>query len=128
MLDLKGKHAIITGGGTGIGRSIALHLAQEGCNVILTGLGDDDLNKVRLACEGYGVKAWAKETRLDDYASIDEFHEYVAGLGMGIDLFVLNAGISQRERALDTDFSVDEKILKIDFLGGVYLVKKFYHI
>ena len=125
MLDLKGKYAIVTGGGTGIGRSIALHLAQEGCHLILTGLGIDDLEKVKAECEQYGVRAWAKETRLDDYASIDAFHDYVVGLGVGIDLFVLNAGISQREKALDTDISVDEKILKIDYLSGVYLVKKF---
>ena len=125
MLDLKGKYAIVTGGGTGIGRSIAMHLAKEGCNLILTGLGIDDLTKVKEECEALNVKAWAMETRLDDYASIDEFHDYVVGLGVGIDLFVLNAGISQREKALDTDFSVDEKILKIDFLSGVYLVKKF---
>ena len=125
MLDLKGKHAIVTGGGTGIGRSIAIHLAQEGCNLILTGLGIDDLNKVKGECEAFGVQAWATETRLDDYSSIDEFHDYVMQLGVSIDLFVLNAGISQREKALDTDFSVDEKILKIDFLSGVCLVKKF---
>ena len=125
MLDLKGKYAIITGGGTGIGRSIALHLAKEGCNLILTGLGQNDLDQVKAECEALGVKAWAKETRLDDYASIDEFHGFVAELGVGIDLFVLNAGISQREKALDTDFSVDEKILKVDFLSGVYLVKQF---
>lgn len=125
MLDLKGKHAIVTGGGTGIGRSIAIHLAKEGCNLILTGLGIDDLNKVKGECEAFGVQAWATETRLDDYSSIDEFHDYVMQLGVSIDLFVLNAGISQREKALDTDFCVDEKILKIDFLSGVYLVKKF---
>ena len=125
MLDLKGKNAIVTGGGTGIGRSIALHLAQEGCNTILTGLGMEDLERVKSECEAYGVKAWAMETQLDDYGSIDRFHAFVVELGIGVDLFVLNAGISQRERALDTDFSVDEKILKIDFLSGVYLVKKF---
>ena len=125
MLDLRGKNAIITGGGTGIGRSIALHLAKEGCNLILTGLGLDDLNHVKAECEVLGVKAYATETQLDDYASIDRFHEFVTGLSLNIDLFVLNAGISQREKALDTAFSVDEKILKVDFLSGVYLVKKF---
>ena len=62
MLNLKGKHAIVTGGGTGIGRSIALHLAKEGCNLILTGLGENDLVKVKEECEALGVKAWAKET------------------------------------------------------------------
>ena len=125
MLDLKNKTALITGGGTGIGQSIALHLAQEGCHLVLTGLGIDDLNKTKEMCEQYGVRAWATETQLDDYASIDRLYDYVTEQGLSIDLFVLNAGISQREKALETDFSVDEKILKIDFLSGVYLVKKF---
>ena len=119
MLDLKNKTALITGGGTGIGQSIALHLAQEGCHLVLTGLGIDDLNKTKAMCENYGVKAWATETQLDDYASIDRLYDYVISSNLSIDLFVLNAGISQREKAFDTDISVDEKILKVDFLGGV---------
>jgi short-subunit dehydrogenase len=125
MLDLRNKTALVIGGGTGIGQSIALHLAQEGCNLMLTGLGIDDLNKTKALCEQHGVKAYATESQLDNYASIDRLYDYVVSQNLSIDLFVLNAGISQRERALDTDFSVDEKILKIDFLSGVYLVKKF---
>ena len=125
MLDLKGKTALITGGGTGIGQSIALHLAQEGCHLVLTGLGIDDLNKTKEMCKQCGVKAYATETQLDDYTSIDRLYDYVISNGLSIDLFVLNAGISQREKALDTDINVDEKIMKIDFLSGVYLVKKF---
>ena len=125
MLDLRNKTALITGGGTGIGRSIALHLAQKGCHIVLTGLGMDDLNAVKAECERYGVRAFATETQLDDYASIDRLYDYVVGQGLSIDIFVLNAGISQREKALETDFGVDEKILRIDFLSGVYLVKKF---
>ncbi len=125
MLNLKNKTALITGGGTGIGRSIALHLAQEGCHLVLTGLGLNDLESAKAECKRYGVKVYATETQLDDYASIDRLYDYVVSNGLSIDLFVLNAGISQREKALDTDISVDEKILKIDFLSGVYLVKKF---
>ena len=125
MLNLKNKTALITGGGTGIGRSIALHLAQEGCNLVLTGLGLSDLEAAKAECEKYGVKAYATETQLDDYASIDRLYDFVVSNGLSIDIFVLNAGISQREKAFDTDISVDEKILKIDFLSGVYLVKKF---
>lgn len=125
MIQLKDKTALITGGGTGIGQSIALHLAKEGCHLVLTGLGIDELNKTKAACEQFGVKAYAIETQLDDYTSIDRLYEYVMEQGLRIDLFVLNAGISQRDKAFDTDISIDEKILKIDFLSGVYLVKKF---
>ena len=98
MLNLKNKTALVTGGGTGIGQSIALHLAQEGCNLVLTGLGIDDLNKTKELCEQYGVRAYATETQLDDYSSIDRLYEYVISNNLSIDLFVLNAGISQRER------------------------------
>ncbi len=125
MIDLKNKTALVTGGGTGIGRSIALHLAKEGCHLVLTGLGINDLNTVKAECEQFGVRAYAIETQLDDYSSIDRLYDYVVGQALSIDLFVLNAGISQREKALDTDISVDEKIMKIDFLSGVYLVKRF---
>ncbi len=125
MIKLKGKTALVTGGGTGIGQSIATHLAQEGCNLILTGLGIEELNRTKATCEKFEVKAYATETQLDDYASIDRLYDFVNNLGLKIDIFVLNAGISQREKALETDFSVDEKILKIDFLSSVYLVKKF---
>ena len=125
MLNLKNKTALITGGGTGIGQSIAIHLAKEGCHLVLTGLGIDDLNKTKEMCEQYDVKAWVTETQLDDYTSIDRLYDFVVSNNLSIDLFVLNAGVSQREKALDTDICVDEKILKIDFLSGVYLVKKF---
>lgn len=125
MIRLKDKTALITGGGTGIGQSIARHLAQEGCNLVLTGLGIEDLELTKFECERFGIKAYAIETHLDDYASIDQLYEYVIRQGLTIDIFVLNAGISQREKALDTDISIDEKILKIDFLSGVYLIKKF---
>ena len=96
MINLKGKTALVTGGGTGIGQSIATHLAQEGCNLILTGLGIEELNQAKAICEKFGIKAYATETQLDDYASIDQLYDFVNNLG-----------------------------LKIDFLSGVYLVKKF---
>ena len=89
MLQLKNKTALITGGGTGIGQSIALHLAQEGCHLVLTGLGIDDLNKTKEMCEQYGVKAYATETQLDDYSSIDRLYDYVIEKGLSIDLFYI---------------------------------------
>jgi Short-chain dehydrogenases of various substrate specificities len=125
MIDLKNKTALVTGGGSGIGRSISIHLAKEGCNLILTGLGPKELNETKAKCEKHGVKAYAIETNLSDYASIDRLYEYVVNLKVGIDIYVLNAGISQRDKVFDTDFSVDEKILQIDFLSSVYLIKKF---
>lgn len=125
MITLHGKTALVTGGGTGIGRSIALHLAQEGCHLVLTGLGEEALVATKTDCEAKGIKAFAVETHLDDYRSIDALYDFVVSQGLHIDLFVLNAGISQRDKAFDTDFAVDEKIMQVDYLSSVYLIKRF---
>ena len=43
MSSLKGKNAIITGGGRGLGKAVALLLAQEGVNIGITGRNEDHL-------------------------------------------------------------------------------------
>ena len=120
--NLKGKTALVTGSGSGIGRSISRHLAMEGCNLVLAGRNLEALEETKSQCEEYGVEVQAARVDLSDYSSIDALAASVHGQ---IDIFVLNAGISQRARALDTAFEVEEKIMKVDFLSGVYLLKAF---
>ena len=104
---------------------IAYQFAQRGTNVILTGLGEEQLSKVEERCRQYGVKAWHREVNLEDTASIDALIEYVDSLGLKPDFFVLNAGISQRALTLDCDISMDRKLMEINYFGGVYIIKKF---
>ena len=47
MKDFKGKVAVITGAGRGIGRGIALRCAQEGMKVVLAGIGMESLTKTK---------------------------------------------------------------------------------
>ena len=125
MVQFKDKTLLITGGGTGIGEAIAYQFAQRGTNVILTGLGEEQLTKVEERCRQYGVKAWHREVNLEDPASIDALIEYVNSLGLKPDFFVLNAGISQRALTLDCDISLDRKLMEINYFGGIYIIKKF---
>ena len=125
MVQFKDKTLLITGGGTGIGEAIAYQFAQRGTNVILTGLGEEQLSKVEERCRQYGVKAWHREVNLEDPASIDALIEYVNSLGLKPDFFVLNAGISQRALTLDCDISLDRKLMEINYFGGIYIIKKF---
>lgn len=120
--NLKDKTAIVTGSGSGIGRAISRHLAMEGCNLILVGRKLESLEETKSQCEKYGVDVQLFPADLSDFSSIDAL---AAGVRQQIDIFVLNAGISQRAKALDTAFEVEEKIMKVDFLSGVYLLKAF---
>jgi NAD(P)-dependent dehydrogenase (short-subunit alcohol dehydrogenase family) len=58
-LGLKDKVAIVTGGGKGIGRSIALTLAGDGCNVVVADINEENAGVTAGKCEALGVKALA---------------------------------------------------------------------
>lgn len=125
MILLKNKNAIVTGASSGIGAAIASRLAKEKCNLFLTGLGETQLHETKETCEKEGVKVYFKECDFANFTSIDELVKEIKKIGFHIDLYVLNAGISQRDRGLETDLSIDQKIMQINYWSSVYLIKKF---
>lgn len=125
MIDFRNKTAMITGAASGIGEAISYQLAQRGCNLILTGLNLSGLEAVQQKCKSYGVEASIFEMNLADLASVDSFAGAIKEKYASIDVFILNAGISQRAKTLETDFSVDRKIMDVNYFGSVYLIKQF---
>ncbi|MEM8753252.1 MAG: SDR family NAD(P)-dependent oxidoreductase [Pseudomonadota bacterium] len=87
--DLAGKRAFVTGGGTGIGRSIALALADAGAEVVVTGRREEPLKAV--AAESSRI-AW----RVMDVTDEREVVDAVASAGR-IDIMVPNAGIAETQ-------------------------------
>ncbi|HEX6506228.1 MAG TPA: SDR family NAD(P)-dependent oxidoreductase [Chloroflexota bacterium] len=83
---LEGKTALVTGGGRGIGRSIALALARAGTRVVITGRGQDALETVR---EELGPQAVAVA---GDVSNESDVRRIVESAG-AIDILINNAGI-----------------------------------
>lgn len=125
MLDLANKTVLITGAGTGIGEAIAYRFATLGAHLILTGLDTVNLDKVKENCMNKGVRAFAFACDFSQHHEIDNLVSFIETHHLKIDVFVLNAGISQRALTLDADFEVDKKIMEINYFGAVYLIKKF---
>ena len=123
MLKFKEKTVLITGGGSGIGEAMAYQYALKGANVILTGRRLDLLERVKRKCEELGVKAWVKTVDVEQAESIDALVEWIRAEGHLIDFLLLNAGISQRALTLETDISVDRRLMEVNYFGGIYLVK-----
>ena len=123
MLDFKNKTALITGGGTGIGEALAYEYAKKGANVILTGRRIEPLQEVQKKCMQLGVEAWCKTVDMEKSETIDELVAWIHEEGHQIDFLLLNAGISQRALTLETDISVDRRLMEVNYFGGIYLVK-----
>jgi len=92
MKRLAGRVAMVTGGGRGIGRSIALAFAREGCNVVVSSRTQTELESVVHELEKGGVKGYAIPVDVMSYESIrDAVAEAIASAGQ-LDILVNNAG------------------------------------
>lgn len=96
MRGLRGKKALITGGSRGIGRDVALRLAEEGVNVTINyNTGEAEAHRVVEEAEAHGVTAFALKGNVADPKDAESLVEAtVAQLG-GIDILVNNAGITR---------------------------------
>ena len=96
-MDLAGKAALITGGGTGVGRATTLELAQQGCNVLVnySRSADDAANTVKDA-EAFGVKAIAHQADVSDDAQCRPMAEAATTAFGRLDILVNVAGICPR--------------------------------
>lgn len=123
MIAFKGRKVLITGGGSGIGEAMAYQYAMKGADVILTGRRLEPLEAVQKKCIALGVKAWCKTVDMEKPETIDELVSWIHDEGHLLDFLFLNAGISQRALTLETDISVDRRLMEVNYFGGIYLVK-----
>jgi len=92
-MKLDNKIAIVTGARRGIGRAIALALAKEGANVVVSDISQEDCQKVVTKIEGLGRKGLALKCNVTSRAEVEDMvRRTVAEFGK-VDILVNNAGI-----------------------------------
>jgi len=127
--DLRGRVAIVSGGSTGIGRAIALELAEHGTHIAFNyvddGTGDGDAEAVRTAKElrELEVNVFCRACDVRDRGDVDRFvEETVEELG-GVHILINNAGIG-RDRALwrmsDEQW---QDVLDTNLTGAFYMTR-----
>jgi 2-hydroxycyclohexanecarboxyl-CoA dehydrogenase len=122
-MKLRGKTALVTGGGRGIGRAIALGLAQEGAQVAVLDILADNADAVAREIEATGVKALALPCDLTKRAQVERaVADTLAQFGQ-IDILVNNAGWDRMEMFLDSEEETWDKIIAINFKGMLYVCK-----
>lgn len=124
-IDLAGRTALVTGGGRGIGRAIAISLAEAGADVAVNYRRDRDAAlDVVAEIEGLGRRARAYgasvEVWEDDEAMVAEVLRDFGSVG----ILVNNAGIASRGQAVaDTDPAEMERVVRVHAFGPFYLCK-----
>ena len=123
-MELKGKTAIVTGGGRGIGEGIARVLAREGANVVVMGRHADEVERVSHSIEASGGSALPVVADVTDWASLQALTAKTVDRFGGVDILVNNAGIEGPPRLLE-DLPVEQwdEVLGIN-LKGVFLCCK----
>ena len=99
---LQGKTAIITGGDSGIGRSVAIHFAREGANVVISyNQADEDANETLRLIQAEGTKGKLFKGDLGDEATCQRLiQETVSEFG-SLDILVNNAGNHEEDTSIE---------------------------
>jgi 3-oxoacyl-[acyl-carrier protein] reductase len=118
VVNLKGKIAIVTGAGHGIGREIALNLARSGAEVVVTDVSDKIFEVVK-EIESVGSKAFPVKCDVTDAKEAVAIDEKVMGKYEKVDILVNNAGIYPQKPFLEMTMEEWNKVLSIN-LNGVF--------
>jgi NAD(P)-dependent dehydrogenase (short-subunit alcohol dehydrogenase family) len=122
-MSLEGRTALVTGGSRGIGRAIAIGLAEDGADVAINYRKDSDAAMETVAAiEKLGRRARAYQASVDDRAA-DEAMVAAALDELGpIDILVNNAGIASRGRdVVRTEFAEIERVVGTHAFGAFHL-------
>ena len=124
-MHLEGRTAVITGAASGIGRAIAVSLAQRGCNLALADVDENAMAGTAELTKSNGVNVSRHRLDVADRVAVAEFPDIVAAEHGGVDVLVNNAGVAVGgtfEQVSDEDF---EWLFEINFWGVVRMTRAF---
>lgn len=125
MESLKGKKALITGAGKGIGKALALALAQEGVSVALLARTTTDLEKVAEEVAAFGVEAFVVQADVASLSSVNSAAEKVLSSFGTIDILINNAGIGRFGNFMDLEVASWEEVIQVNLMGAYYITRAF---
>jgi 3-oxoacyl-[acyl-carrier protein] reductase len=132
LLDLGGRAALVTGAGQGIGRAIALRLAEHGAGtVVVNDLFLDRAEQVAAEVRGLGAKALPVAADITDPAAVAEMAEAVLAKAGGVSIVVNNAGVLSGpvlgRVKLFEDSSIEdwEPWIRLNILGTMLVTRAF---
>lgn len=125
-MNIKGKNAMITGGGRGLGKAVALLLAQEGANIAITGRNENNLKQTVVELQNLGVQACYEICDIEDENAVKIAVANIAEKLGGIDILINNAGIGDFGSIEEMPTDVWERVIRTNLFGVYYTAKAVY--
>ena len=130
MKDFGGKLAVVTGGGTGMGRALCRQLVAEGCDVATCDVLDDNLAETKRLCEHEAPQGRIVTAHRCDVADEDAVRDFRDAVRRDhdtdhIDLLFNNAGIGGGASFVDGDREEWERTFNICWFGVYYCARAF---
>jgi len=122
-MRLEGKVAVVTGGGTGIGKGAAIALAANGARILVTGRRSQPLDETVAEIRQSGGTALACPGDITVRADIEKIRDMVKGEWGRLDILVNNAGSAMRKPFLETTMDEFDQMYRID-LRSVFEVSQ----
>ncbi|MCB0638914.1 MAG: SDR family oxidoreductase [Lewinella sp.] len=121
-MNFRDKVIWITGASSGIGEQMAYAFAQAGAKLALSARNEEKLKQVQANCPA-GAEVLLIPLDVSDFSAVQAAGEAVIDHFGYLNLLINNAGISQRSLVKDTDFTIDHKIMAVNFFGAVAATK-----
>ena len=129
--DLENKIVLITGASSGVGRASCFAFCRHKCRLILCSRRDEELKKLREELITYAAEECGFELEVQllplDITQRDKLAPAIDHLLLScdrrVDILLNNAGISFRGRFEDTELSVFDRVMQVNFMGQLALTK-----
>jgi 2-hydroxycyclohexanecarboxyl-CoA dehydrogenase len=118
-----GRVAFVSGGGRGIGRAIALRLAEHGDEVAIGDLRADDAAETVTAIEERGGRAMAVSLDVTDSASVASAVEETLGLLGPVEILVNNAGWDEMRPFLESEEPFWDRVIDVNYKGCLRMTR-----
>lgn len=120
-MQLEGKVAIVTGAGEGIGKAIALRLAQDGANIAVAEINPETANVAAGEVEGLGRRAIAIKTDVSSREQVNKMVEQVVRELGTVDILVNNAAfvVDVPQNFIDETEEYWEKVIAVTLKGVI---------
>jgi NAD(P)-dependent dehydrogenase (short-subunit alcohol dehydrogenase family) len=127
MTEIKGRVALVTGGGSGIGRGLAMALAAEGASVVVVDILKETAERVAQEIKDAGGKAAALACDVSDRAAVARMKaEANAAFGKPVTLMLANAGVTCFDRITDMTEQDVDWIIQVNLMGVTNCILAFY--